>query len=133
MAAVRCLGRHDVRVVVAGPKPFACSLWSRFTARRLVAPSPNDGEELLEWLVRFGKAAPGHVLYPTSDTVAWLVAAHRARLEPYFLLYQPDIAVLNRLLDKRALRDFCSMVGLLTPARRSCPLSQLVTRNLAHP
>ena len=115
LAAVRCLGRRDIPVVVAGPERFAFSSWSRFAGRRLVAPSPDDPEHLLEWLVRFGEAEPGHVLYPTSDDVAWLVAAHRDRLEPHFRLFQPPSSVLRSLLDKRALHDLCSAVGLLTP------------------
>ncbi len=48
-------------------------------------------------------AQPGHVLYPTSDDVAWPVASHSEALSRLFRLYTPPIESLVRLLDKARL------------------------------
>jgi D-aspartate ligase len=63
----------------------------------------------------FGAEQPGHVLYPTSDEVAWLVAAHSEELSPYFSLYTPPIESLIRLLDKARLAEEARAAGLDAP------------------
>ena len=55
---------------------------------------------MLEWLLDFGKRSPGHVLYPTSDETAWLIAANREELGRHFRLYSPPLEALVCLLDK---------------------------------
>jgi D-aspartate ligase len=115
LAAARCLGRLGVPITMAESKLLAPARWSRYVTRRVECPDVGDSEAFLEWLLRFGEENPGHVLYPTSDDMAWLFALHREQLAPYFLMYQPEVSAIYALLNKQRLHDLCKDVGLEVP------------------
>ena len=115
LAAVRCLGRAGIPVTVAEGRWLAPARWSRFVTQRVACPSVSDTEAFLEWLLRFGEQQPGHVLYPTSDELAWLFALHREALSRNFQLYQPPFESLYGLLNKRHLLEACQAVGIEAP------------------
>jgi predicted ATP-grasp superfamily ATP-dependent carboligase len=69
----------------------------------------------LEWLLRFGQREEAHVLYPTSDEMVYLLSANRAELAKRFVLYQPDLETVMRVLDKKQLLEAAHAVGLETP------------------
>lgn len=89
--------------------------WSKYVTRWENAPSALRPKELVAWLLDFGRRYPGHVLYPTSDDLAWLFAEHAAELGEFYQLYQPAAAALLSLLDKRALKANCDELGIATP------------------
>jgi predicted ATP-grasp superfamily ATP-dependent carboligase len=97
---------------------MAPARWSRHVARTVRCPASKNASALLDWLLRFGAAHPGHVLYPTSDEMAWLVAAHAKELSRSFRLYAPPIGALLRLLDKALLAENARAVGLDAPETR---------------
>jgi D-aspartate ligase len=115
LAAVRNLGARSVTVTLASDSWIAPARWSRYAARTVSCPSSKDAARFLAWLLRFGADEPGHVLYPTSDEVAWLVAGHSESLSRCFRLYTPPIETLVRLLDKKRLVDDARAVGLDVP------------------
>ena len=41
---------------------------------------PSDPQRFMDWLLRFGEREPGHVLYPTSDDLAYLFAQRAAEI-----------------------------------------------------
>jgi predicted ATP-grasp superfamily ATP-dependent carboligase len=71
-------------------------------------PRLSDTEELLDWLVGWGLAHPGTVLYPTNDHLAWLYAANRERLGSAFWMHSPSEEAVITLLDKARLHDACA-------------------------
>jgi len=89
--------------------------WSKYVTRWESAPSPLRPTQLIEWLVDFGRRNPGHVLYPTSDDLAWLFAEYAGSLREFFHLYQPGSESLLRLLDKRSLKMSCDELNIPTP------------------
>ena len=115
LAAVRDLGAHGVTITLASDRWVAPARWSRHVARTVSCPSSKDAEGFLVWLLRFGAEQPGYVLYPTSDDVAWLVAAHSKVLSRWFRLYTPPIESLVRLIDKARLAEAARAVGLDVP------------------
>lgn len=118
LAAARDLGAHGIEVTLASDSWLAPTRWSRHVARTVSCPSSKDAAGLLTWLLRFGAAQPGYVLYPTSDDVAWLIAAHWGELSRVFRLYTPPIDALVRLLDKARLAEDAAAVGLDAPRVR---------------
>src|SRR5260370_351804 len=78
----------------------------------------QPGNLVTRWLLRFGSVNPGHILYPTSDEVAWLVAAHSDELSRVFRLYTPRIETMERLLDKARLMETARAAGLDVPETR---------------
>jgi predicted ATP-grasp superfamily ATP-dependent carboligase len=115
LAGARNLGAHGVNVTVACDRWLAPARWSRYVARAVRCPSTKDAARFHAWLLRFGAAHPGYVLYPTSDEVAWLIAAHQDTLARWFHLYAPPIDSLRRLLDKARLAEDAQAVGLDVP------------------
>ena len=67
LAAARSLGRYGVPVTVAHENHLGAASWSRFIADSCSCPPTSDSRAFLSWLIAFGAAHPGHVLYPTSD------------------------------------------------------------------
>jgi D-aspartate ligase len=118
LAAARDLGARGVKVTLASENWIAPARWSRYVSRTVSCPSSKDAARFLDWLVRFGAEQPGHVLYPTSDDVGWLVAAHSEVLSRSFRLYTPPIKSLIRLLDKARLAEYARDAGLDIP--KSC-------------
>jgi len=116
LAAARCLAAHGVPVVVASSDLLAPALWSRYVSTRKICPNFLHGPlPVLEWLMRYGKSAPGTVLYPTCDELAWIVARHRDDLAEWYQLYSPSLETLRAVLDKRELYAACSALGIGVP------------------
>jgi D-aspartate ligase len=115
LAAVRCLGAREIPVVLAESERLVPAVWSRYAARRVASPSPQDPERFIEWLLEFGQREPGHVLYPTGDDVAFLYALHRDELAKRFVLRHPPIATTYSLLNKLRLGELAASVGLSMP------------------
>lgn len=116
LAAVRCLGQHGIPVTVAGDRLLTPSRWSKYVTRWESAPPVTDAVRFMEWLLNFGQRNPGHVLYPSCEEVAWLMAEMAPDLSKYFRLYQPPSGTILRLLDKRTLWEACRALGIPTPA-----------------
>ncbi|HEY3449727.1 MAG TPA: carbamoyl-phosphate synthase [Myxococcales bacterium] len=115
LAAARCLGRRGIPVTMAEGRLLAPARWSRFVSRRVSCPDVGDAGEFLRWAKRFGEASPGHVLYPTTDDLAWLLAKHRDELGRSFKLYSPGVDAVYALLNKKRLHAAATEAGLETP------------------
>jgi D-aspartate ligase len=118
LAAARDLAAYGVRVTIASDSWLAPTRWSRHVARTVSCPPSKSASKFLDWLLRFGSAHPGHILFPTSDEVAWLVAAHSEALSRVFRLYTPRIESMVRILDKARLMEDARAVGLDVPETR---------------
>src|SRR5262245_56308276 len=86
LAAARCLGERGISVIMAGDTFLAPARWSRYVTRWERCPPVLEAGPFLDWILSFGQREPGHVLYPTSDDLAWLFADHRRELSMYFHL-----------------------------------------------
>lgn len=116
LAAARCFGRRGIDVTVADPSKLGPASWSRFVGRRVQCPPESRAEDFIAWLLDFGRREPlRHVLYPTSDELAWLVSVHREELGRYFHLYDPGVDAVYGLLNKRKLSEVGQEVGLRLP------------------
>ena len=115
LSAARCLGDRGVPLILADCRRLAPALWSRHVTRREHCPPARPIDRFIDWLLAFGRRDPGHVLYATSDDLAWAFAERRDELERHFQLLTPAFADVVSILDKRALYAACSSVGLPTP------------------
>jgi predicted ATP-grasp superfamily ATP-dependent carboligase len=115
LAAARDLGAHGVPVTLASDVWLAPARWSRHVRRTVRCPAPTDADRFVDWLHAFAAREPGHVYYPTSDDAAWLVARHRASLEPALRLYLPPLEALGALLDKARLAEAARAAGVSAP------------------
>ena len=115
LAAARDLSKHGVPITLASDALVAPARFSRHVAQTVSCPSSSDASRLIDWLRRFGARNPGHVLYPTSDGIAWLVSAHAEELAQWYRLYSPPLDALARLLDKASLVADAQAAGLEVP------------------
>jgi predicted ATP-grasp superfamily ATP-dependent carboligase len=115
LAAARNLGAHGVPVTLATDATLAPARWSRYVARTMRCPPTARSDRFLEWLHAFGDRHPGHVLYPTSDELAWLLSCHRDELAPKFRLYSPPPETMAAVLDKGRLLAAARAAGLPVP------------------
>ncbi len=130
LAAVRDLGRVGIAVAVADHPAGSKSASSRYCQWQETAPPTRDRVAFLAWLKAFGQRHPGWVLYPTSDDLAWLMAAHQDELRPLFRLYQPPASAVLALVDKAQMHAHALAAGLRTPLTFS-PTSMADVRELA--
>ncbi len=115
LAAVRCLGRADVPVIIADAEPYAPALWSCYVTKRAQCPPVREVPAFVDWLLALGASDPGQVLYATSDDLAWIYALRESELRRHFQLLTPPFATMAGLLDKGALYTACNDAGLPTP------------------
>ncbi len=115
LAAARVLGREGVPITAVDSERVEPTLWSRHVTQRFRCPPIHETDRFIEWLLSFGESQPGHVLYPTSDELCFVLALYRDELAKNFALYQPEFAVLSGILDKGLLMEHARAVGLDTP------------------
>jgi predicted ATP-grasp superfamily ATP-dependent carboligase len=115
LAAVRSLGRAGIEVVVAEWRHLVPARWSRFTSRVLSCPdAERHPERYVDWLAARAARSPGHVLLPTNDDLAWLLASRREELGA-FHLDLPPLRTIDQVLNKWLLREACRGAGIATP------------------
>jgi predicted ATP-grasp superfamily ATP-dependent carboligase len=116
LATARQLAERGVEVVVAADRLLAPALWSRHVSKRERFPAVARGpEQLAAWLCGYGRRNGGAVLYPTSDDIAWVVSRYADRLGQHFHLFAPPMSAMRSLLDKSALYEVCTELGVPTP------------------
>jgi D-aspartate ligase len=112
IAAVRHLGTSGIDVRVLSSQGLSAAAWSRHVTRSYVVPGEKETRRFLDRLLAIGEAEPGQVLLPTSDETAWLYTMNAARLEGNFCVYQPSIASIRRILDKKLFADAATSAGV---------------------
>jgi predicted ATP-grasp superfamily ATP-dependent carboligase len=128
LAAVWDLGSRGVPVTLASDALTAPARWSRFTRRTVRCP-PSKDPAFPAWLLEFGRQAPGHVLYPTSDELAWYVASNREELAKSYKVFSPPLDALVRVLDKAMLAEHGRRAGLDVP-ETWCPWDEAEVERL---
>ena len=130
LASARCLGRNGVRVTLADPRRFPRAAGSRYVSDRVACPRVADVDTFVAWLLAFGRAHPGHVLFAASDELAWVFAVHADELDASFVRYGPSRDSVTCILDKWRLTEACKRVGLATPETH-CPRDAAEVDDLA--
>lgn len=136
LAAARELGRRGITVWTVGTPRMNLTSSSRYVSSHLPGPSQHQTTDYIDGLARIGAARPGTVLYPTSDSCAWVQSLHAGRLQQHFHTYSPTIAAIERVLDKRRLYEACEAAGIDVPVTHFAESSQeveLVARHARFP
>jgi len=115
IAAVRCLGAKGYDVGVLYNSPLSAAAWSRFTARAYRSPPEKHSAPFLQRLMQIGAKRPGQLLLGSSDETAWLYSENAKMLSEHFVLYQPSVESMRRILDKSELAAAGQKVGIATP------------------
>lgn len=83
----------------------------------LALPAGADDQETITRLSRLvaGRPERSAVLMANTDAAASLIASHRDRLEPAYVLPFPSIEAMERVCDKASFSRLCAQVGVTTP------------------
>ena len=112
IAAVRLLAANGYAAHVLSSRWLGAAAWSRHAAKSYSAPKESQPQQFLKRVLKIGAADPGMILLPTSDETAWIYAENSEQLGKYFHLYQPPVACLERLLDKKLFCDAARAAGV---------------------
>jgi predicted ATP-grasp superfamily ATP-dependent carboligase len=121
LAAARVYGKRGIAVTVADDTTRPRARYSRYVTDTVVHPPLSDVGALIDWLVAWGQAHPGTLLYAPNDHLAWIFAAHRDRLSAVFAMHVPSEQAIITLLDKQRLHEACAHpeVGIDVPDTRT--------------
>jgi D-aspartate ligase len=112
VAAVRNLGANGIDVGVISSHVLSAAAWSHWASGFYSAPAEKTGHRFINRLLEIGKRKPGQILLPTSDETAWLYTINADLLKQQFCLYQPPIATIHNILDKKLFQAAASKAGL---------------------
>jgi predicted ATP-grasp superfamily ATP-dependent carboligase len=121
LAVCRGLDRAGYLVsAVAGTRP-AAGHWSRSVTQRYTLPNPRlEPDAFVAGLVAIATKNAHAALIPGVEAALLAVSEHRARLEPHLRIGLPPHDVILRALDKPALLDAATSVGLGPPPSATC-------------
>jgi D-aspartate ligase len=112
IAAVRNLGANGIEVGVVSSRLLSSAAWSRWASSCHSAPPETSGGRFVQRLLSIGKDNPGQILLPTSDETAWLYATNLDVLTQQFRVYQPSLATIHNILDKKLFEAAATKAGL---------------------
>ena len=114
IAAARLLATSGIKVGILSDGYLRAAAWSRYTNQSYSTPPESDGPQFIDRLLAIGAADPGQIILPTSDQISWLYTVNASLLGAHFRVYQPSVATMRRILDKKRLSTAASSAGLLT-------------------
>lgn len=119
ISVIRSLGRAGCEINVMGDSLFTTGFWSRYTSRRIVAPTAEHNEEdfgqkLMDLILQSkGKQKP--VLFPMEDaTLMWVVNNYDEVIK-YANVLLPSKKALEVAEDKAATIKLAKSLGLPVP------------------
>ncbi len=117
LSAIRALGNDGYEVIVMGDSLATTGFWSRFTARRVIAPTAKNNSETfgeaLVILLRSLKSKP--VLFPMEDdTVIWC-SKNAKLISQYAHIALPQAKSLDIAMDKSKTMLQAKKVGIPHP------------------
>lgn len=116
LAIVRQLGpKHEV--YTASTRRFSMGGLSRWTYRNLRCPQVSDGPSYVRWLDEVVRRYRFDQIIPVGGASCGVIAEHRDRWLPATRIVLPSVETVRRALNKRAMNELATTLGL--PAPRS--------------
>jgi predicted ATP-grasp superfamily ATP-dependent carboligase len=121
LGACRGLTSAGYEVCAVSRLSPAATHWSRACVERIRLPDPRESvHAFVDGLSELLRRGQYDALIPGSDASLLAVSEQRDELEPHTRLGLPSCEVVRRSVDKLALLEAASAVGLASPASRSC-------------
>lgn len=121
LSTMQGVGLAGAPVYALGQDEQAIGYVSRFATRCKTYPNPDyDPDGFAETLLEVGRELKRDgikgVLLTANDPSVKIIASRREELEDYFIVPQPDAAVIRACLDKTAQTARAQEIGVPTPA-----------------
>ncbi len=116
LAVVRSLGRKGFAVTVGERTFLNTSFFSKYCARRLVYPSPQESpNQFIEFFMKEIKKKQYDCLFPMEEETLLLLAKYHSEISQYAYLLIPDLKKIEFVRDKGNLMRFAEAHGIPTP------------------
>jgi predicted ATP-grasp superfamily ATP-dependent carboligase len=116
IAFIRSLGRRGWHVIAADANPRSPGFSSRYTAERLVYPSPADApEDVVDLVLETARRQGVDLIVPVTDELVLPLSAARARFDGVSRLAIADAEALAAVSDKLATLERAGALDVPTP------------------
>ena len=116
LAVVRSLGRKGIPVTVGERTYLNTSFFSRYCARRLVYPSPQQfPNQFIEFILREIKKKHYDCLFPMEEETLLSLAKYHSEISKHTYILTPDLKKIEFVRDKGNLIRFAGANGIPTP------------------
>lgn len=134
LGVARNLASKGVSVIGLTSEPGSAGALTRFCKAIHQTPNGRDEPEALcQRLLELAEIQRQPiVIFPTRDFDIFFLEAFRSKLEPAFILPQPPIEVINRVMDKFVLADIASRAGIAVPWTRHYQNARDLAADLDH-
>ena len=112
--SARILGKNGVKVVVADPKKWRISNWSKYVIY-VKSPDIKDTENFLKFLKEESKKGTFTTILPTSDIIVWYLASRYKDLSKYLEIPVFTPSVMKIVLFKNKFYRYCIRHGIDIP------------------
>jgi predicted ATP-grasp superfamily ATP-dependent carboligase len=121
LAAQRAMHAAGIKVTAVANSTVAAGLWSRTASRRVLAPDPvTSADRFIGVLAGLVRRESHDVLLAGTDVSLLLVSRYRDVFEPHVRLGLPDHETVRAALDRVAVQQAATKVGLPPPESRLC-------------
>ncbi len=116
LVIARSLGRNGVRVTTGDKQRHALASLSRYSSGSFIYPPPQQSpREFIARLTEFAKQNRHDVLIPTHSEDTYIIAEHRAELEPFIKVPLHDYSAIMKANDKGYVMQVAGKLGIPTP------------------
>jgi len=117
LGVIRALGENGIPVKALDNDRYAVGKYSKYLSDFQVVANPGkDERKFVQELIKIGrnyKSKP--VLFPTNDIWSIAVSKYKNELEKYFLIYNPDYSVINKIINKKTFYRIMQKESILVP------------------
>lgn len=117
LSVIRCLGKKGIEVIAFDySKEGTYGAASKYLSSQRIVPHYKDEEELLEYLLAYGKKEDVKpVLHPTADAYVEFMDKYLHELKNYYLFPMTQKGLWQRVMDKDGIRALCNTHNVLVP------------------
>lgn len=133
LAAVRSLGKRNIKVIVAEETRFNPSSFSKYCNKTLICPSARkEPEKYYSWLCRVISTYKCDVMFPMDDDVFEIVMKNSQELLKIISIVLPNIQSYLLACDKSNATKIAEKVGVPCPKtvhpKKLCDLLSLIQK-----
>ena len=139
LSVIRCLGANRIHTVAMDySKEHAYAAKSKYLNEHFVVPHYRDQEQaLLASMIEYAKRQERPpVLFPCADPYVEFVDKHLDELRPYYSITMSERGLWSKVMDKDALHEMASALGVRVPETASpseADFEERVVREIGFP
>jgi len=117
LGVIRALGKNNIDIIALDKTKNTVGKYSKYTDEFYKVTDPNiDDEKFINDLIDIGKNySEKPVLFPTNDSWSIAISKYKEKIEKYFLTYNPDYSVMEKIINKKKFYKIMTKENILVP------------------